>query len=178
MPVPLPAGYTNCAISEITGNQINYGAEAMLEGRVFESLMIYSGITVLNPKLTDTHNPLTNDKTFVGIPDYRSNILAEYRIPRMTGLYFNFDWEHVGRRPIDDINSSYAPQYNNFDLGLRYSHKIAGNWATWRITANNATDVHYWSTINPGSLVGLSTGNYLGFLGTPRLIQMSMKYDF
>ena len=177
-PIPLPAGYTNCVESEITGNQINYGAEAMLEGRVFESLMIYSGITVLNPKLTDTHNPATNDKTFVGIPDYRSNILAEYRIPRMTGLYFNFDWEHVGRRPIDDINSSYTPQYNNFDVGLRYTHKIEGNWATWRVTANNATDVHYWSTINPGSLAGLSTGNYLGFLGTPRLIQMSMKYDF
>ena len=42
----------------------------------------------------------------------------------MTGLYFNFDWEHVGRRPIDDINSSYTPQYNNFDVGLRYTHRI------------------------------------------------------
>ena len=61
-PIPLPSGYTNCVISQITGNQINYGAEAMLEGRVFESLMIYSGITVLNPKLTDTGNPLTNNK--------------------------------------------------------------------------------------------------------------------
>ncbi len=56
--------------------------------------------------------------------------------------------------------------------------RILKNWATWRITANNVTDVHYWSTINPGSLAGLSTGNYLGHLGEPRLILMSMKYDF
>ena len=99
--------------------------------------MIVAGIEVLNPKLTDTHNMLTNDKRFVGIPDYKSNILAEYRIPRMTGLYFNSDWQYVGRRPLDDVNQHYTPQYNNFDLGLRYSRKVAGKWATWRITANN-----------------------------------------
>ena len=46
------------------------------------------------------------------MPDYKSNILAEYRLPRMTGAFFNFDWQHVGRRPIDDINSSDTPQYN------------------------------------------------------------------
>jgi len=177
-PPTLPSGYTNCVINEIVGNQINYGAEAQLQGRVINSLMLVAGISVLNPKLTDTGVAATNNKTFVGIPDYKSNILAEYRIPRMTGWYFNFDWQHVGRRAIDDINSSYAPQYNNFDVGLRYTHKILGNWATWRITANNVTDVHYWSTINPGSLVGLSTGSYLAHLGEPRLIQASMKYDF
>jgi iron complex outermembrane receptor protein len=93
-------------------------------------------------------------------------------------LYFNFDWQYVGRRPLDDVNQHYTPQYNNFDVGLRFSHKILKNWATWRITANNVTDVHYWSTINPGSLVGLSTSSYLGHLGEPRLIQMSMRYDF
>jgi iron complex outermembrane recepter protein len=187
-PVPVPnsecppgtitGSYTTCAISEITGTQINYGAEALLEGRVLDSLMIVAGIEVLNPKLTDTHNPLTNDKRFVGIPDYKSNILAEYRIPRMTGLYFNADWQYVGRRPLDDVNQHYTSQYNNFDVGFRYSRKVAGRWATWRIAANNATNVHYWSTVNPGSLSGLSTGNYLGFLGAPRLILASMKYDF
>jgi iron complex outermembrane receptor protein len=177
-PSPLPSPYTTCVINQIVGNQVNYGAEALLEGRVIDSLMIVAGIEVLDPKLTDTHVAATNDKRFVGIPDYKSNILAEYRIPRLTGLYFNFDWQYVGRRPLDDVNQHYTPQYNNFDVGLRYSHKILKNLATWRITATNVTDVHYWSTINPGSLVGLSTSSYLGHLGEPRLIQMSMRYDF
>jgi len=167
-----------CVINEIVGTQVNYGAEALLEGRVIDSLMIVAGIEVLNPKLTNTGVAATNDRRFVGIPDYKSNILAEYRIPRLTGLYFNFDWQYVGRRPMDDVNQHYTPQYDNFDVGLRYSHKLLKNWATWRITANNVTDVHYWSTINPGSLVGASAGSYLGHLGEPRLIQASMKYDF
>ncbi len=59
----------------------------------------------------------------MGIPDYQSNILAEYRIPRLTGLYFNFDWQHVGRRPMTTLTALW-PQYNNFDVGLRYATKI------------------------------------------------------
>ena len=182
---PAPAGACGilkpgqtCTINEIIGTQINYGAEAMLSGRIFESLMMTGGITVLNPKLTGTPYAATDDKTFVGIPDYKSNILAEYRLPRLTGAFFNFDWQHVGRRPIDDINSSYAPQYNLFDLGVRYTNKILGKPTTWRIWATNVTDVHYWSTLNPGSLIGTSAGSYLGHLGEPRLITASMRYDF
>jgi iron complex outermembrane receptor protein len=182
---PAPAGACGtlkpgqtCTINEIIGTQLNYGAEAMLSGRIIESLMVTGGITVLDPKLTGTPNPATDGKTFVGIPDYKSNILAEYRLPLLTGTFFNFDWQHVGRRPIDDINSSYAPQYNTFDLGLRYTAKVFGKIATWRVTANNVSDVHYWSTINPGSLIGTSAGSYLGHLGEPRLITASMRYDF
>jgi iron complex outermembrane receptor protein len=177
---PFPAGTKTCEVSEITGKQVNYGAEAMLSGRIIESLMLTGGITVLDPKLTDTGVAATNNKTFVGIPDYKSNILAEYRLPlrMLTGAFFNCDWQHVGRRPIDDINSTYVPQYNTFDIGVRYTAKVMGKIATWRVTANNVTDVHYWSTINPGSLVGLSNGSYLGHLGEPRLITASMRYDF
>ena len=182
---PAPAGACGtlkasqtCTINEIVGSQLNYGAEAMLSGRIFESLMVTGGITVLDPKLTNTPSPLTDNKTFVGIPDYKSNILAEYRLPVLIGTFLMFDWQHVGRRPIDDINSTYTPQYNTFDLGIRYTAKVLGKIATWRVTANNVSDVHYWSTINPGSLIGASAGSYLGHLGEPRLITASMRYDF
>jgi iron complex outermembrane recepter protein len=140
-----------CDINKIVGNQVNYGAEAMLSGRVFESLMLTGGLTALDPKLTDTGITATNNRDFVGIPAYKSNILAEYHMPVITGAFFNFDWQHVGRRPIDDINSTYTPQYNTFDLGLRYTTMIAGKAATWRVTTNNVSDVHYWSTLGPGS---------------------------
>ena len=140
--------------------------------------MMIAGITVLNPKLTDTGIPATNNKTFVGIPDYHSNILAEYHLPVLTGMFFNFDWQHIGRRPIDDVNSTYAPQFNTFDLGFRYATKIMGKVTNWRLWVNNITDVHYWSTINPGSLAGLSNGSYLGHLGEPRLVLASVRADF
>ncbi len=98
----------------------------MLSGRIFESLMVTGGLTVLNPKLTDTGIAATNNRNFVGIPDYKSNILAEYHLPKLTGAFLNFDWQHVGRRAIDDINSEYTPQYNTFDFGVRYTTQIPG----------------------------------------------------
>jgi iron complex outermembrane receptor protein len=172
------SGTASCLAWEIIGNQINYGAEGMLSGRVFESLMITGGITALDPKLTSTGIAATNKKDFVGIPAYKSNILAEYHLPLLTGAFFNFDWQFVGRRPVDDINSTYVPRYDDFDLGGRYTAKVFGKVATWRVTLNNVSDVHYWSTLGPGSITGQSSGSYLGHLGEPRLVTASMRYDF
>jgi iron complex outermembrane recepter protein len=174
-----PFAWLNSAdnLFSIVGNQVNYGAETMLSGRILPSLMVTGGLTVLNPKLTDTGIAATNDKQFVGIPDYKSNILAEYRLPVLTGTFFNFDWQHVGRRPIDDVNSTWTPQFNTFDFGLRYTTRLIGKITTWRITVNNITNVHYWSTLGPGSITGQSTGSYLGHLGEPRLITASMRFS-
>lgn len=172
------SGTANCEAYEITGNQVNYGAEAMLSGRIVESLMLTGGLVALDPKLTDTGIAATNDRVFVGIPHYKSNILAEYHVPKVTGVFFNFDWQHVSRRPIDDINSEYTPQYNLFDFGVRYTTRIAGKVTTFRITSSNVTDVHYWSTLGPGSITGQSTGSYLAHLGEPRLMTASMRFEF
>jgi iron complex outermembrane receptor protein len=177
-PVTLTATLSSCEIWEIIGNQLNYGVEAMLSGRVVESLMITGGISVLNPKLTGTGIAATNDKTFVGTPDYKSNILAEYHIPVLTGAFFNFDWQFVGRRWMDDVNTVSTPQYNTFDFGARYTTMVFGKLTTWRVTGNNLTNVHYWSTIGPGSITGQATSSYLGHLGEPRLVTASVRFDF
>jgi iron complex outermembrane receptor protein len=172
------SGTSNCVTYKITGNQLNYGVEGMLSGRIFESLMVTGGISVLNPRLTDTGIPATDHQRFVGIPEYKSNIFGEYRLPLVKGVYLNSDWQHVGRRAMDDINSAFVPQYNVFDLGLRYTTSLWGKSTTWRITVNNLTDVQYWSTLGPGSITGQSTGSYLGHLGEPRLITASMRFGF
>jgi iron complex outermembrane recepter protein len=172
------SGTSNCQEFKITGRQLNYGAEGMASGRIVESLMITGGLSVLDPRLTDTGIAATNNKKFVGIPDYKSNIFAEYRLPLVHGVYLNFDWQLVGSRTMDDINSAYVPQYNLFDLGIRYTTRIKGISTTWRVTANNLTDVHYWSTLGPGSITGQSTGSYLGHLGEPRLFTASTRINF
>jgi iron complex outermembrane receptor protein len=160
---------------EITGDQINYGIELTASGHIIKPLMIYSGITILDPKLTDTGNATTNNKQFVGMPNYKSNILAEYQLPVLSGLFFNYDWQHVGRRPIDDINSTWTTQYNVFDMGFRYTIRAMGTALNWRISVNNLTNVHYWSTLGPGNITGTGTGSFLGHLGEPRLITMSIR---
>ena len=172
------SGTANCEAYRITGNQRNYGAEAMLSGRIVESLMVTGGLTVLDPKLTDTGIAATNNRNFVGMPDYKSNILAEYHVPKLTGVFLNFDWQHVGRRPIDDINSEYTPAYNTVDIGIRYTTKVLGKLTNWRITASNIGNAHYWSTLGPGSITGQSSGSYLGHLGEPRLVTASVRFNF
>jgi len=172
------SGTSSCQEFKITGQQLNYGAEGMVSGRIFESLMITGGLSLLNPRLTDTGIAATNNKKFVGIPNYKSNIFVEYRLPLVHGVYLNTDWQLVGRRAMDDINSAYVPQYNLFDLGIRYTTRIGGVSTTWRVAANNLTDVQYWSTLGPGSITGQSTGSYLGHLGEPLLITASTRIHF
>jgi iron complex outermembrane receptor protein len=202
--VVLTAGQT-CETDKIIGQQVNYGAEAMLSGNVTKSLRIIGGITALNPKLTHTvvylpvgnqyvsatctlptgaaasalvcPSYVTNNKTFVGIPDYKSNVLAQYQLPVLSAAFLTFDWQHVGRRAADDINSYYVPQYNTFDLGGRYSAKAFGKLTTWLVTVNNLSNVHYWSTLGPGSITGQSSAD-LAHLGEPRLITASVRYTF
>jgi iron complex outermembrane receptor protein len=190
-----------CEIDQIVGQQLDHGVEAMLSGNVTHSLRVIGGITALNPKLTHTFvllpagNPyvsptctgpkgalvcpsyVTNDKTLVGDAEYKSNILAEYQVPELSTAFFTFDWQHVSRRPVDDMNSYYVPQYNTFDLGGRYSAKVFGNLTTWLVTFNNVSNVHYWSTLGPGSITGQSSAD-LAHLGEPRLITASMRYEF
>lgn len=194
-----------CENDQIIGQQINLGAEAMLSGNVTRSLRVIGGITALNPKLTHTFvllpvgnqyvsptctdpsgvdpsalicpSYVTNNKNLVGIPDYKSNILAEYRIPSFSTAFFTFNWQRVGRRPADDINSYYVPQYNVFDVGGRYSAVVFGKLATWLVTVNNVSNVHYWSTLGPGSITGQSSAD-LAHLGEPRLLTASMRYEF
>jgi iron complex outermembrane receptor protein len=120
---------------------------------------------------------VTNNKILVGDSDYKSNILAEYQAPALRTGFFTFDWHFVGRRPADDMNSYYVPQYNTFDLGGRYSARIFGRLTTWLLTFNNVSNVHYWSTLGPGSITGQSSAD-LAHLGEPRLITASMRYDF
>ena len=194
-----------CENDQIVGQQINHGAEATLSGNLTQRLRVIGGVTALTPILTDTFvllpagNPnvsptctdpagvaanalvcpsyVTDNKNLVGIPDYKSNILAEYRVPALTGAFFTFDWQHVGRRAVDDRNSYWVSQYNTFDLGGRYSAKVFGRVTTWLFTVNNASNAHFWSTLGPGSITGQSSAD-LAHLGEPVLITAAMRNEF
>lgn len=163
---------------KVTGDQVNVGVEAMVTGRVADSLVLNGGVTLLDPKLNDTGNVTTDGRKFVGIPAYKSNLLTEYRVPAGINTYLTFNWQLVGRRPIDDINSTYTPAYNVLDLGARYSHPLGGTVATFRVNVNNVADVHYWSTLGPGNITGTNVGSYTAHLGAPRTLSASMEVRF
>jgi iron complex outermembrane recepter protein len=165
-------------VYKITGNQVNYGIELLATGQIVPSLSVYSGLTILNPKLTDTGIASTNDKQFVGIPNYKSNVLFEYRLPKVRGFVLSPDWQHVGRRPDDDTNSTWTQGYNVFDLTARYTTHVLEKPVTWRVGGENLSNVHYWSTIAPGNITGTDTGSYTAFTGAPRTVSASMQLNF
>ena len=54
-----------------------------------------------------------------------------------------------GTRAADDTNSFFAPGYNLFDIGARYTSTLWSRPVTYRLSVDNLTDRRYWSTIAP-----------------------------
>jgi len=164
-------------VFKISGDQVNTGFEAIVTGRVTERLLMFGGFTMLDPTLTKTGNPATDGKQFVNIPKFKSNLLSEYRFYGES-TYASVNWQFVGRRPIDDINSTYTPAYNVVDLGVRHARVVASTIMTWKFQVNNVADVFYWSTIGPGNITGTNVGSYTAHFGTPRTVQASLDVAF
>jgi iron complex outermembrane receptor protein len=165
-------------VFRISGDQVNYGVEAMVTGRVGPRVVTYGGFTVLDPKMTKTLVAEANDKHFVGIPTWKSNLLTEYRVPAGRATFVSLNWQLVGRRPIDDANTAWTPTYNVVDAGARYAHALGRTVATWRLNVNNIGDEHYWSTLGPGNITGTNVGSYTAHLGLPRTVAASMEVAF
>jgi iron complex outermembrane receptor protein len=163
---------------EITGLQVNRGLELSAVGQVVRNLRVYGGVTLLNARLEDTPLATTNDKIYVGAPKVKGNTLFEYSIPMVPGLVASFDWQFSGPRAANDTNSFFVAGYNLFDLGARYTSTILTKTVTWRLSLDNLTDRHYWSTVAPSNLTGANTGNLIGHFGTPRTVLAAMSIDF
>jgi iron complex outermembrane recepter protein len=163
---------------EITGLQVNRGVEFSAVGDVVQNLRVYGGLTLLDARLQHTPLPSTNDQIYVGAPKVKGNTLFEYSIPTVPGLVATFDWQFSGPRAADDTNSFFVAGYNLFDLGARYSSSILTKKVTWRLSVDNLTDRHYWSTVAPSNLTGANTGSLLAHFGTPRTLLAAVSFDF
>jgi iron complex outermembrane recepter protein len=161
-----------------SGDQLNYGVEAMVTGRIGSRLVTYGGFTILDPVLTDTLAFEANNKQFVGIPAWKSNLLTEYRVAAGPATFVSVNWQLVGERPIDDANTAFMPSFHVVDIGARYARAVKNVMTTWRLTVNNVGNTHYWSTLGPGNITGTNVGSYTAHLGQPRTVAASMEVAF
>jgi iron complex outermembrane receptor protein len=99
-------------------------------------------------------------------------------LPAGPATFASLNWQLVGRRPIDDLNTQWTPAYNVVDAGFRYGHAMKSTVATWRLNINNIGNVHYWSTLGPGNITSTSVGSYTAHLGLPRTLAASMELAF
>jgi iron complex outermembrane recepter protein len=171
-------GNPNRVIYQILGDQINKGLELSAVGQVIDGLTMYGGVTLLNSKLENTPLVATDGQPYVGTPKVKGNMLVEYHIPAISGLVATFDYQFSSPRPGDDTDQFSVAGYNLFDLGTRYTLKMWGTPVAWRLTVENITDRHYWSTIGPSNITGANTGNLVAHLGAPRTLQASVTVKF
>jgi iron complex outermembrane recepter protein len=164
-------------IFEISGEQVNRGLELSAIGEVMDGLTLSGGVQLLDARLEHTPLVSTNNKIYVGAPKVKGNMLLEYKIPELAGLVATFDYQFSGDRAGDDTNSFFAPGYNLFDVGARYTSNIWSKPVTWRLAVDNVTDRHYWSTIGPSDLTGANTGNLLAHMGEPRMLLASVSVN-
>jgi iron complex outermembrane receptor protein len=160
------------------GQQVNNGIEGTVIGKISRDLKIYSGLTLLDPKMKGTGNAATEGMQYVGMPKLRANVLLEWAVPPAPGLVGTLDCQYVARRPGNDPNTTWAPSYTVIDLGARYASRILGKATTWRLAVDNLTNRFYWSTIGPSNLTGAVSGNMTAHLGAPRTVAASMSVNF
>lgn len=159
------------------GDQLNKGLELTATGNIWSTLNIYSGVTLLDPKLEDTGEEETTNKRVVGVPKVQGNILMEYNLPSLPSVVYSANVHYTGKRAANDTNTSWADSYTTLDLGVRYNTRIKNVDSTWRVGVTNVTDEHYWASIFPGDING-SGGSESAFLGSGREIRASVTFNF
>jgi len=164
-------------VYKVQGNQRNKGVEASITGEMLPDLRIYAGVTILDPILTDTGVTTTENKQVVGVPLYQANLLAEYALPWVEGLFVNFNIHYTGERAANNLNTTWADGYTTLDLGGRYETQVMGKKTTVRLAVNNVFDEKYWASIFPGSINGV-VGSNTAFLGTPLEARLSASVKF
>lgn len=171
-----PFAYTDPTddMFKIEGKQSNDGLDLMAKGKIRNVLNLYGGLTWLNPELQHTASTTTSGKQVVGVPRVQLNLLGEYALTHIQGLYGDVNIHYTGKRAGTDSNSTWASGYNTQDLGLRYERLIRNMQSTWRLAVTNVGNAQYWASIFPSSINGSSSG-YSAFLGSPRLISASVQ---
>ena len=164
-------------VYRVQGLQHNRGLELYAQGDVGDDWSLLGGVTFLNARLKDSPNASTSGKRMVGVPKVQASLLAEYRMPQVSGLTLGGSLRYVGRRQINTQNTASSKGYYTLDLSARYETRLMGKQTTWRLGINNVTDQKYWASFFPGSVNGrVAAGS--AFLGDPREFIASVTMAF
>ena len=164
-------------VYRVQGLQHNRGLELYAQGNVGDDWSLLGGVTFLNARLKDSPDATTSGKHMVGVPKVQASLLAEYRMPQVSGLTLGSSVRYVGRREINTRNTASAKGYYTLDLSARYETRLMGSQTTWRLGINNVTDQKYWASFFPGSIDGrVAAGSAL--MGDPRAFIASVTMAF
>jgi iron complex outermembrane recepter protein len=177
-----PFAFTDSdGVFKTDGEQQNRGLEVTARGEAAAGLMIFGSLTWLDPRMNSTSSPATEGNLVVGVPRLQANLLAEYRLPCLSGAVLEGDLHYTGKRAANSENTAWAAGYTTLDLGTRYELRMGTTLLTTRLMVANVTDTNYWASLYTGTgWTGDPTGTGTGtaFLGEPRTVKLTATLAF
>ncbi len=161
-------GYTLNNVFIRDGEQVNKGLELSLFGEPVEGLRLMAGGTRMSSEQKNTANGSNDGNHAIGVPTFQLNASVDWDVPGVPGLALNARMLRTGGQFVDAANNVSLPTWNRFDIGGRYTLRVAEKDLTLRVNVENLTDKNYWASANGGYLTQ----------GDPRLVKFSGTIDF
>ncbi len=153
----------------VQGQQRNRGLELSVSGEVTQGTRLLGGVTLLDARLTKTANAANQGNAPVGVPKVQANLWAEWDTPWVEGLTLTSGALYTARQYANQANTQQLDAWTRFDIGARFSTRIAEQPTTFRATVQNLFDRQYWSGV----------ASYGAFSqGSPRTLSLSATVDF
>ena len=164
-----PSGELAAGRFSVQGEQRNRGLEFNVLGEVAHGTRLLGGVTLLDAQLTKTAIATNSGNTPVGVPDVQANLWAEWDTSWVEGLTLTTGAIYTGSQYVNQANTQQLDAWTRFDIGARYSTRIAEHPTTLRATVQNLFDREYWSGV----------ASYGAFSqGSPRTLLLSATVDF
>lgn len=164
-----PSGELAAGRFSVQGEQRNRGLEFNVLGEVAHGTRLLGGVTLLDAQLTKTAIAANTGNTPVGVPDVQANLWAEWDTSWVEGLTLTTGAIYTGSQYVNQANTQQLDAWTRFDIGARYSTRIAEHPTTLRATVQNLFNREYWSGV----------ASYGAFSqGSPRTLLLSATVDF
>ncbi|MFM0061498.1 TonB-dependent siderophore receptor [Paraburkholderia phytofirmans] len=143
------------------------GLELAAYGEVFRSLRLMASATFYDPKVSGTAGGTQDGNAPGGVPKFAFNLGADYDLPWLQGLSVNGRIIHTGAQYYDSSNALRLPAWTRYDVGLRYSTRVATKDVVFRANIENLFGSRYW----------MQQGTYVTN-AAPRTVLLSAQIDF
>ncbi|WP_421705960.1 TonB-dependent siderophore receptor [Alloalcanivorax xenomutans] len=162
-----PSAYVNSDnVFKADGEQRNRGVEVSLFGEPVNGLRVLSGLSYIQPRLTDTEGGDNNDNDAPGVSRKQANLGLDWDLSRQISL--GARWIYTGEAYLDAANTRTIPDWHRVDLGARYRLNLSGTPVVLRANLENAFGEDYWQ----------GASGYEGVnIGVPRTLTLSVTVD-
>ncbi len=164
-----PSGELALGTFSVQGEQRNRGLELSVFGEIAQGTRLLGGMTLLDAQLIKTGVAANQGNAPVGVPKVQANLWAEWDTPWLEGLTLTSGAIYTASQYVNQANTQQLDPWTRFDLGARYSTRVAERPTTFRVTVQNLFDREYWSGV----------ASYGAFSqGSPRTLLLSATVDF